>query len=176
MGLGVLAAVALALVWLFRPGPQTTGAQGVSTTAHADRLQGRARHAQPMDLPVVPGRHDRIHRDFFRLCPDTGAAVKAGEGEAGSRVGPPVVPSRPQGDGEPFTLRAIIVAAQPKALINDVIVSVGEKVKAEGREDGEFEVTDIDDQSVSLARGGQVIVLRLKPQTDGESGGAGSVQ
>ena len=68
-------------------------------------------------------------------------------------------------------LKAIMVGTRPRALINDVIVSVGEKVKlnADGRNDDEFEVTAIDDRTASLTRNGEVIVLRLEWEDEGQS-------
>ena len=74
-----------------------------------------------------------------------------------------------------FQLKAIMVGTRPQALINDVIVSVGEKVKlmTDAPNDDEFEVTAIDEQTVSLIRGGKVMVLRLESEDEGSAGGQG---
>jgi hypothetical protein len=170
-----LAAV-VAVAWLLRPGPQTSDAQGLSTAARVDLPEARTRPVPAKkDLPVVPGRHDRIHRDFFRLRPDAGLSMQTGEEDASDGPTGEVSVSSPQEVlKQGLQLKAILVGTRPRALINDVFVSVGEKVQliAGGPNDDGFEVTAIDDQTVSLTRGREVIVLRLESEVKGRSGGA----
>ena len=171
---GVLAAV-VAVAWLLRPGPQTSDAQGLSTAAAVDLPEARTQPAPgKKDLPVVPGRHDRIHRDFFRLPLDGGPSVQTGPEHASDGPAGEVPVSSQEVLKQGLRLKAIMVGTRPRALINDVFVSVGEKVQliAGGPNDDEFEVAAIDDQTVSLTRGGEVIVLRLESEVKGHSGGA----
>jgi hypothetical protein len=170
---GLLVAAGV-IAWLLRPGPRTSGARELPDKVQVDP---GLESAQFRRLPVIPGRHDRIHHDFFRfdsgVAPQTVTAdVHSQEAQGGDL---PVVAQREAGNEGP-RLKAIMMGSRPKALINDVIVSVGEKVKliANGINDDEFEVMAIDDQTVELKRGGQAVVLRLEPENDGQSGGARS--
>jgi hypothetical protein len=156
------------------------GSQTDIAAGHAGERPVRA----PVDLrPAgpssgVPCRHDRIQHDFFTLESTGGGSVAEDANQNAARVEAPA--SRPrQADGrEGPRLKAILIGCQPKAVINDKIVTVGEKLKliAGGPNDDEFdefEVTAIDGDGVRLTkRGGQVVVLRLEPEDDGQPGGA----
>jgi len=179
VGLGVLVGI-VAVVWLLRPGPQTSGAQGLSPEIQGDRPLERVKPVHPKkDLPLVPGRHDRIHRDFFRLSMDA-APLMGIEENAPAEEKTEAFSGLPSQEvlNPPLQLKAIMVGTRPQALINDVIVSVGEKIKliSDASNDDEFDVTAIDDQTVSLTRGGKVIVLRLEPEDEGTAGGTGLSQ
>ena len=171
IGLCVLVGI-VAGVWLLRPGgPQTSEAQGLAAKVRNGHLQDRGRPVHPKkDLPLVPGRHDRIHRDFFKLSmdavPPVGTEEIAVPGEkTGAFSG---LPSR-EVSSPALQLKAIMVGIRPQALINNVIVSVGEKVKlmTEASNDDVFDVIAIDDQTVTLSREETVIVLRLEPEEEG---------
>jgi hypothetical protein len=179
VGLSVLVGI-VAVVWLLRPGPQTSGAQGLTTKVLEDSHQDRLRSVRPKkDLPLVPGRHDRIHRDFFRLSMDAAPPMEIEENTTTEeKTGDfPDLPSQ-EVLNPTLQLKAIMVGTRPRALINDVIISVGEKVKliADAPNDDVFEVTAIDDQTVTLNRGGKVIVLCLEPEEEGSAEETGMSQ
>ena len=179
-GLGGLMGIAI-VAWLLRSGPQISRAQGFSLTEQPNRLPERAKPVHlGKNCPVLPGRHDRIHRDFFRLSQDVAPLMEKTETAfAGETSGDFSALSPGQEVPRPMLwLQAIMVGTRPQALINDVIVSVGEKVKliSDASNDDEFDVTAIDDQTVSLTRGGKVIVLHLEPEDEGTIGGTGPSQ
>jgi hypothetical protein len=176
-GLAVVAAVAM-IGWLLWPGPRTTDAQGLSKTAFMTGQQGPTRPAGQANLPVVPGRHDRIHRDFFRLESGSGPLPTMEQGgDPEETTADFSVPSPQEVLEDSVRVRAIMVGARPQAWIGDVLVSVGEKVKliAQGGNDDEWLVTAIDGQRVSLTRGGEVIVLHLESEEEGQPGGQGGL-
>jgi len=176
VGLAVVAAVAVT-GWLLWPGPRTTDAQGLLKTACVTGHEGQRGPAGQVSLPVVPGRHDRIHRDFFRLESGSGPLPTTDQGwDLDGPTADFSVPSPEEVLEEKVRVRAIMVGARPQAWIGDTIVSVGEKVKliAEGGNDDEWEVTAIEGRSVSLTRGGEVIVLHLESE-EGQPGGQGGL-
>jgi len=177
LGLPVVAALAV-IGWMHRPGPRTTEARARSAgTRPAAWEQGQADPAGQAGLPVLADRHDPIQDDVSGLgsdgdprgtvVPDEGPVRTAAEPCA---PGPRVVrEDRPK-------LRAISVGPRPQAWIDDVLVSVGEKVKLnrQGWNDDEWEVAAMDGRTVSLTRGHEILVLRLEPEQDASaSGGQG---
>jgi len=176
-GLAVVAAVAV-IGWLLWPGPRTTDAQGLLKTACVTGREGQTRPAGQVNLPVVPGRHDRIHRDFFRLESSSGPLPTMEQSwDLDEPTADFSVPSAEEVPEEKVRVRAILVGARPQAWIGDVLVSVGEKVKliAQGGNDDEWEVTAIEGRSVSLTRGGEVIVLHLESEEESQPGGQGGL-
>ncbi len=169
----VVLVVAGVVIWVSRPDVPASHAGEMSVQVPVDR---RPDARQAGRTRGGAGRYEGIQRDFFTL---ESAGHRSGGQDAnqGSALaGEPV--SRPQqaDSREGPRLKAILIGGQPKALINDKIVSVGEKLKliAGGPNDDEFEVTAIDSDGVRLKRGGQVLVLRLEPEDDGQPGGARS--
>ena len=171
-GVGVLVVAGLVL-WVSRPDVQTSHAGETSVEVPVDRRPD----ARPAGrTPADASRHEGIQHDFFTLESAERRSAGQDANQASALAGESAPrPQREDGREGP-RLKAILIGCQPKALINDKIVSVGEKLKliAGGPNDDEFEVTAIDSDGVQLKRGGQVIVLRLEPEDDGQSGGAWS--
>lgn len=177
-GVGILAlslpvVAGLAVIgWMHRPGPRATEAQGPPyETDPAAWEQGQA------GLPVLADRDGRIHYEAFRLGSDGDPCGTVEPTEAPDRAAAePCAPGPMKVREEGPQLRAIIVGPRPRAWIDDVLVSVGEKVKLiqQGGNDDEWEVTAIDGRTVSLTRGHEILVLRLEPEEGASaSGGQG---
>jgi hypothetical protein len=165
-GVGVLV-VAGVVIWVSRPEVPASHAGERSVQVPVD---GRLDVRQAGQTPAGSRRHEGIYRDFFTLEPAGRQSVGQDANQAIAPAGEPASqPHREDGRGGPH-LKAILIGCQPKALIDDKIVSVGEKLKliAGGPNDDEFEVTAIDSDGVQLKRGGQVTVLRLEPEDDGQ--------
>jgi hypothetical protein len=166
-------AVTAVITWALRPTAQSDGDPEASAKVRVDHHSGTQ---QAKDAAAPSGRHDRIQHDFFTYDSGPGQPQAADANQRESGGGRPTPAPQRETVNEGPRLKAIMLGSQPRALINDVIVAVGEKVRlnAGGSNDDEFEVTAIDDRQVQLKRGGQVVVLRLESEDDGQSGGARS--
>jgi hypothetical protein len=149
---------------------------GVTSAAPEQTQSAGTKKAPPMklqfhELPVIEGRNDRIHRDFFsadglaafRQDPasqDTGTDTEVRNG-TGSRNEEVILRVARKG------LRLEAVLEGPRAFMNDRLVSVGDRLSVkDGPTSYVFEVIEIQDDSVLVGCNGEQVTLRLTQTSD----------
>jgi hypothetical protein len=112
-------------------------------------------------LPSIPGRHDVLHRDVFRMDSDVFGTDRRSDVFVDGTGG---TVQRIIGM---LRLDAIVMGSEPEAFINDKIVKVGQKVIVrDGNKQYECEVTKIQENVVTVIADGTEVELRLKEQYD----------
>ena len=123
-------------------------------------------------LPTVLGRNDSINRDFF-AARDWGAFRQAARGQdahTGTEVH--VVSSDHAQEvairvAQKLRLEAVAWSENPQALVNDELLSVGDKLTAtEGSDTCEFEVLRIYEDAVLIGCRGTQLTLKLAQYLD----------
>ncbi len=120
-----------------------------------------------LELPVVPGRHDTIARDFFTGRDWNGfsknAGVKTGTDTEGVRANTDRT-SDVEKMAKKLNLQAVVPTGErPEALINDQLVHVGDTFPfQEGAALYVFEVKQIGEDSVLVECSGQTATLKMK--------------
>jgi hypothetical protein len=153
------------LTWVLRHrGPQPAQAhRGQTSTLSRPAVQQE--EVSFVHLPKVPGRHDRIAKDFFRFS----RHVDAGElAESQHQASTPVL-TLPQANADvpdeeiedDLCLKAIMVAQLSKALINDELVTLGDILLTIENSEREYQVVAINEDSVVLKHGTTEKVLVL---------------
>jgi len=147
-----------------------TGRKPKSSTAKPATTQTQAVQDRPalnvsfIELPVVAGRNDRVHRDFFTVH-DWKAFSKVSTSQAATMDSEvPVVTSNWDQEvvarvAQRFRLEAVL---PPNAMINDRLVKVGSSIRVkDGADTYVFEVVQVDEDSVVVARDGHRLTLKL---------------
>ena len=121
-----------------------------------------------IELPKVKGRNDVLTRDFFAVDSWQGfmrGGNSNGFGEVSfvSKNGSEEVVKRV---AEKLKLEAIVSGQNPRAFINDKLLSVGDKLFVrDGIDMYECEVTEIEETEVFIRCGEAEITLRLKQRS-----------
>jgi hypothetical protein len=150
---------------LGRKGPQSANAAVVAQEVTEGQMNSKL-NVSFMELPKVKGRNDVLTRDFFAVG-SWRDFMRGGEGKSGGIEEVSVV-SR---DGSEETVRrvagklkleAIMLGKNPLAIINDMRLSVGDKLFVRDETSTyECEVTEIKEDAVSIRCGETEITLRL---------------
>jgi hypothetical protein len=158
----------MAFMWvrvLGRKGPQSADA-AVMTQDVTDGQTKPELKISFMELPKVEGRNDVLTRDFFAVG-SWRDFMRGGEGKSGGIEEVSVV-SRKGGEetarrvAEKLKLEAIVLGKNPLAIINDMRLSVGDKLFIrDGINTYECEVTEIEENMVSIRCGETEVTLRL---------------
>ena len=119
-----------------------------------------------VELPKVAGRNDVLTKDFFAANNWQGFIDGKGENSGGNQE---VSVVSKNGDEEKvrrfaeiLKLEAIGLGKNPRVLINDKLLSVGDKLLvADGADTYEFEVVGIEEKKVSIRCSEAEITLRL---------------
>jgi hypothetical protein len=119
-----------------------------------------------MELPKVEGRNDVLTRDFFAVG-SWRDFMRGGEGKSGGIEEVSIV-SRKGGEetarriAEKLKLEAIVLGENPRAFINDKLLSVGDKLFVrDGTNTYECEVAEIEEDMVFIRCGETEVTLRL---------------
>jgi hypothetical protein len=155
------------LMWvrlLVKKGPQSAAA--AETAEVTDRHTGPELKVSFIELPKVAGRNDVLTRDFF-TAGNWQDFEGGAEGNSGGMKEVSVVPK----DGSEETisrvagklrLEAIVLGENPRAFINDKLLSAGDKLVIEdGLNKYECEVTKIEETKVVIRCGQAEVTLRL---------------
>ncbi len=111
-----------------------------------------------IELPKVAGRNDALTRDFF-AANDWQSFMSGGEVNVVSRGGDEEMVKL---IAEKLNLEAIVLGKNPQAIINDKLVSVGDKLLVvDGVDTYEFEVVGIEEKTVFIRCGEMEITLEL---------------
>jgi hypothetical protein len=158
----------MAFMWvrvLGKKGPQSADA-AVMTQDVTDGQTKPELKISFMELPKVEGRNDVLTRDFFAVG-SWRDFMRGGEGKSGGIEEVSVV-SRKGGEetarrvAEKLKLEAIVLGKNPLAIINDMRLSVGDKLFIrDGINTYECEVTEIEENMVSIRCGETEVTLRL---------------
>jgi hypothetical protein len=155
------------LMWvrlLVKKGPQSVGAAEIAEVA--SRQMSPELKISFIELPKVAGRNDMLTRDFFTAS-NWQDFVGGIEGNSGGVKEVSVVPK----DGSEETisrvagklrLEAIVQGENPRAFINDKLLSVGDRLfVGDGINKYECEVTKIEETKVVIRCGQAEVTLRL---------------
>ncbi len=173
-GIAVALVAVMAVMWLrvlTGQKPQSAGA-GPSSPQRIEAVADDQPSMRFVELPVQPGRNDRIHRDFF-------TAHNWSDFSSGSRsqgTGPkPDVGTAPADRTEEVVaklartlqLEAVLWSADPQAFVNDRLVRIGDTLALrEGADFYPFEVVEIQKDAVLVTCGDSRFTLKLSPPTD----------
>ena len=117
-------------------------------------------------LPRIPGRHDQIIRNFF-----VSNGWQDFEGKKKNIINIEEVNAVPDVDSEKtirkmvekIKLEAILMGENTKAFINDKVLSVGDQLlMSDGKNNYEFEVVEIEDNTVVIRCGKVEVKLKLR--------------
>lgn len=161
----VILIVVMAFMWfkvLKSESPKSTRADVLSSAAGSQAQQSSSElKVSFVKLPFVPGRHDVLSRDFFRMDPAMfGSAeqvnfLPSSGGDNVKRI------------AEMLRLDAIVTGAEPEAFINDKLLKVGEIIIVpDGVKKYECEVTAIEENLVVVKVEGTEVELKLKDRQD----------
>lgn len=173
-GIAVALVAVMAVMWLrvlTGQKPQSAGA-GPSSPQRIEAVADDQPSMRFIELPVQPGRNDRIHRDFF-------TAHNWSDFSSGSRsqgTGPkPDVGTVPTDRTEEVVaklartlqLEAVLWSADPQAFVNDRLVRIGDTLALrDGADFYPFEVVEIQKDAVLVTCGDSRFTLKLSPSTD----------
>ena len=178
VGIAVCLIATMGVMWvrvLAKKGPQSAQAVPMIEQTDVEKQVREAMKITYVDLPIVPGRDDVISRDFFASAdwenfrPDE---------QDDYTVDIEDVNVAPMDDSKEIAavvrrhlkLEAIGMGRNPQALINDRLVSVGEKLTVtDGAKMYECEVVEIRENSVLIRCRDAEIVLKLVETAEGES-------
>lgn len=159
----------MAFMWIRVLGRKTPGpADAASMAQHGDSRGQSNSHIKIsfIELPKVPGRNDVMTRDFFDPL---GWRSFAKNGEGGNQAGNEVNRVSTDASGEvvrrimqKLQLEAIALGENPRAVINDKPLSVGDKLLVrDGVDTYECEVVKIEERKVFMRCRGAQIKLEL---------------
>jgi len=123
-------------------------------------------------LPIIPGRNDRIDRDFFAASDWSGFAKNTrGTGTGTDPEVPVVTPDRTREVitkvAQKLKLEAVLWSENPQIFVNDQLLVVGGTIKlTEGTETYEFEVVRIEADSVFVRCRERELALNLAQSND----------
>jgi hypothetical protein len=150
---------------LGRKGPQSANAAIVAQEVTDGQTKPELKISF-MELPKVEGRNDVLTRDFFAVG-NWRDFMRGGEGKSGGIEEVSVV-SRNGGEetvrrvAEKLKLEAIVLGENPRAFINDKLLSVGDKLFVrDGTNTYECEVAKIEENMVFIRCGEAEVTLRL---------------
>jgi hypothetical protein len=150
---------------LGRKGPQSANAAVVAQEVTEGQMNSELKISF-MELPKVEGRNDVLTRDFFAVG-SWRDFMRGGEGNSGGIEEVSVV-SRKGGEetarrvAEKLKLEAIVLGENPRAFINDKLLSVGDKLFVkDGIDTYECEVAEIKENMVFIRCGEAEVTLRL---------------
>jgi hypothetical protein len=151
---------------LGRKGPQSANAAVTAAEVTEGQMSSKLKISF-MELPKVEGRNDVLTRDFFTVgnwrdfmrggegkLIDDGRRMMDDRGEGGEETARRVA--------EKLKLEAIVLGENPRAFINDKLLSVGDKLFVrDGIDTYECEVAEIKENMVSIRCGEAEVTLRL---------------
>jgi len=150
---------------LGRKGPQSANAAVMKQEATGGQTNPELKISY-IELPKVEGRNDVLTRDFFAVG-SWRDFMRGGEGKSGgieevsvvSRDGSEEIVRRV---AEKLKLEAIVLGENPRAFINDKLLSVGDKLFiTDGINTYECEVAKIEENTVFIRCGEAEVTLRL---------------
>jgi len=147
----------MAFMWirlLADKAPQTADAAAMKRRGQQTKQQSQPVTLTYAELPVVKGRNDVLARDFFTAKDGLLAQAKKIKG------------NRSEGSFKPiedkFKLEAIVLGENPRAYINNKLMSVGDRFPAsDGVNIYEYEVVAIGENKVVVSCGKEQITLKL---------------
>lgn len=144
--------------------PKSTVAKPV-TTQNEQVEQTPALNVRFVQLPVMAGRNDRVYRDFFTVGSWRAFSKVSASRPISLDPEVPVVPSNWNQEvfarvAQKFRLEGVF---PPNAMINDQLVTVGHSITIkDGADTYVFEVRQINEDSVVVARDGHTLTLKLE--------------
>jgi shikimate kinase len=160
----------MAFMWvrvLTRKAPRAVQAAPVGPQVSSQRQSNPQSKISFIELPKIPGRHDAITRDFFAsdgwqkfnkegqtkklsVVEEVSVVSAGGSEEVARRV------------AEKLKLEAIVLSENPRAFVNNTLLSVGDKLSvSDGANTRQCEVVGIEQDSVYVTCEGAKITLKL---------------
>jgi hypothetical protein len=150
---------------LGRKGPQSANAAITTQEITGGQMRPELK-VSFIELPKVEGRNDVLTRDFFAVG-SWRDFMRSREGKSGGVEEVSIV-SRNGGEeivrrvAEKLKLEAIVLGENPRAFINDKLLSVGDKLFVrDGLDTYECEVAEVEENMVSVRCGEAEVTLRL---------------
>lgn len=173
-GLAMALVVVMAGMWVrVLTGQKPRGVEaGPNPASQTDEPPKQEPGVRLVHLPVEPGRHDRIHRDFFTTQDWSGFATVSHSQSTGPVTEvQPVIPTRTNDviDKLAKTLRleAVLWSADPQAFVDDRLVRLGDTITLrDGSETYAFEVVQIQEDAVLVTCRDRQWTLKLSSPTD----------
>jgi hypothetical protein len=152
-----------------RPAAAAAAPQAVPTESVQRKAPAKVKM---VDLPKEPGRHDTIEKDFFSIHDRTYFRRDSAGTHTGTEKEVPVI-SAPSAQeviqqvAKTMKLGAVLLRERLRASINDQLLDVGDTLTVKrGTEVFEFEVLQIDVDSVRVECEGIQLTLRLAPDVE----------
>ncbi len=173
-GIAIALVVVMAVMWIrVLTGQRPHGAEARPNPApQTDEPRKPEPGVRLVDLPVEPGRHDRVHRDFF-TTQDWSYFSSVSDSQSTGSVTEvqAVVPNRTNDviDKLAKTLRleAVLWSADPQAFVDDRLVRLGDTITlSDGSAAYAFEVVQIQEDAVLVTCGDRQWTLKLSSPTD----------
>ena len=167
--LGVMAVMWLRVLSGKRP--VAAPAATTQTSDAANTKQPAVRKVTFVELPIIPGRNDVIVRDFFNARGWKDFGRHKDDGPDASEQGTLISPKNQDELLEQLTsklrLEALVGGDQPRAFINNRLVSKGDSVVVKrGNDTYLFEVVGIFENSVLLKHNEAHVTLKLTQESE----------
>ncbi len=173
-GVAVALVAIMAVMWLrvlAGQKPDAADARPASPQKTAEVVDERP-SIRFVDLPVEPGRNDRIHRDFFTA--NDWSRFESGSRSQGTIQQANVKTEQTRRTEEVITrlaktleLEAVLWSEHPQAFVNDRLIRVGDTLALQdGTDFYPFEVVQIQKDAVMMTCGDRQYTLKLSPPTD----------
>jgi len=161
--------IMMLFMWIkvfMRKSPNSVDASEMLTQSQDDFIPKNELNISLIELPEIKGRHDLITRDFFAsegwmsfISADKKVVilkeVDIDPGESNEKVINRIADN--------MKLEAFVMGENPRAYINDHIVSIGDiLLVSDGNENYECEVIMIENNSVVMRCGNSQVKLKLK--------------
>jgi hypothetical protein len=124
------------------------------------------------ELPIIPGRNDRINRDFFAVEDWKRFRKSSHVVIAGSDAQTPVVSSDRTREAvarvaERLNLEAVLLTKNPQVFVNNQLMNVGDTLSVEeGAETYDFEIVRIEADSVLVRCRERQLTLQVAQSND----------
>ncbi len=173
-GFAIALVVVMAVMWIrvFIGQKPRAAEAGPDATRQTDEPQRQEPKVRLVDLPVEPGRNDRIHRDFFTTQDWSRFSSVSKPQSTGSETEVQTVASKRTNDvidklAKSLRLEAVVGSADPQALVNDRLMRLGDTIAlSDGSDAYVFEVVQIQDDAVLVTCRDRQWTLKLSSPAD----------
>lgn len=173
-GIAIALIAVMAVMWVrVLTGQKPSSAQATpELVPKAETEANKVPSMRFVELPIQPGRNDRIHRDFFTANDwsdfSSGSRTQDIESETDDEM---VSTNRIEEViaklAKTLELEAVLWSENPQAFVNDRLVRVGDTLALQdGADFYPFEVVQIERDAVQMKCGDRSYTMKLSPPTD----------
>jgi hypothetical protein len=173
-GFAIALVIVMAVMWIrVFTGQKPRAAEArPDGTPPTDEPQKQPPTVRLVDLPLEPGRNDRIHRDFFTTQDWSRFSSVSKPQSTGSETEVQTVASKRTNDvieklAKTLRLEAVLWSADPQAFVNDRLVRLGDTIAlSDGSDAYVFEVVQIKEDAVLVTCRDRQWTLKLSSPAD----------